>query len=295
MKVVVSGGDITGLIVAYIMQIEGFDVVVVSKEEPGKSAKLPCFKFIENSKEVLRLLDFLDVLYGEYSLTSGIVLHGKILSCRRNLTTSVQLAYWKKTRLVNPPSDDVKGVTDPEVGPTRRAVSFDWNDFIKVLSRQVIINGIKPMDYDLHIATNPLWEYPEAGVTDAMAVELNLIPIKTFREQFIKFDIVYTPFTPCNVIHRFYHYAEGHVCEFSGNDVSEDDLASDLNFLFPDGWHLDGEVKKTYGYLLPLTHDPKWPERTIPVGRLAKWDDRITMTDVVRDTISIIKKYGKAR
>lgn len=285
MKVRINGGDITGLVVARIMRAAGHHARVFERSIPGASALLPRFKYLERSKEVTRFLDGLGVLYGEYSIASGVMLHGKVVPCRENLTQSVQHAHWKKTRMTSPaPGEEVKGVTDPEVGPKRKAVSLDWGDLRKPLLRDVTIEADAKDAFDLTVETRPMWEFAEGS--DAMAATLNLVPVKAVGEGFIRWDLVYTPFTPADCIHRFYHHAGGYICECSGQ-IDEDRLTSDLNFLFPRGWHVDGEIQIAHGHLLPLEHRPSVPPGVHRIGRLAQWDEGVTMTNVIREAMKI--------
>jgi len=289
MKVGINGGDITGLVVARIMREAGHVVRVFEPGQPGRSALIPRFKYLERSKEVSGLLDRLGVAYGEYALDSGIMLHGQIVPVRRNMTESVQHAYWSKTRLVSAPAGEVKGVTDPEVGPKRHAITVDWADIRIPLIRHVTIEPKRTEEaFDLLIETGPLWESPfVAAYVDAMAVTLNLVLVKSVRDPFLRWDLVYTPFTPADCIHRVYHYADGYVCEFSGA-MNEDRLASDLNFLFPHGYYV-AEIQQTHGHLLPLAAEPDWPANVHPIGRLSQWDESVTITRVIQEATALAR------
>lgn len=291
MRIVVTGADIAGLIANYILKVAGNDVVVVDKEDPGESISIPIFKYVEGTKEVVALLDDMDVLFGDYSIKCGVMLRGKVVPCKNNITESIHHAYWKKTRLTVPYVEDIKGITDPELYPKRKSVTFYWEGFLETLVKHASIQPNMISNFDLHIATNPLWTYPEAGCTDAMAVKVNLIQVKSKRERYIRWDVVYTPFTPENVIHKVYHNSESNICEFSG-ELDEEKLCSDLNFLFPEGWHQDGDIETTNGHLLPLSEDPVWPSNVVPIGRIAKWDERVTIMSIIHDCIELAR-HGK--
>lgn len=291
MRVVITGADISGLIANYIMKAVGNDVIVVDDEEPGKSISMPIFKYVEGTDEVRVLLEDMDILFGDYSIKCGILVHGKVVPCKNNVTEAIHHAYWNKTRLTVPYIEDIKGITDPELYPKRKSVTFYWKDFLTTLVKNARIQPNMVDDFDLHIATNPLWTYPEAGRVDAMAVKVNLIQVISKRERYIKWDVVYTPFTPGNVIHKIYHNSESNICEFSG-DLDEDRLSSDLNFLFPEGWHQDGEIETTHGHLLPLPEDPVWPSNVVPIGRIAKWNERVTIMNVIHECIDLAR-HGK--
>jgi len=290
MKIIITGSDITGLIVANILMDGGHDVIVVDRDIPARSIDIPYFKYIENTKDVKKFLDYLDVLYCDYRIESGIMVRDEIKPCRGKISKSIQNAYWSKTRFGVPDKFDAKGINHPESVHRRSAISINWDGFRRPLIEGVKISSSIESDYDLHIATMPLWKYTNVqGSSDAMSIVLNLLKVKTVKEKYLRWDLVYTPFTPGNCIHRIYHYEDGYVCECSGK-IEEENLSSDLNFLFPDGWYMDGKIQTTYGHLIPLVKQPEWPSKTIPVGVLAKWDDRISFTDVINQSISIAKR-----
>lgn len=285
MKVAVYGGDITGLVVARVMREAGHYVRIIERDVPGFSALIPRFNYLERSVEVTSLLDRLGVACDAYSIECGIMLHGKTVPCRKNLTQSVQQAYWRKTRLVLPPPGEVKAITDPESGQKRHAVTTSWHDMRKKLLDGVVILPEAKEVFDVTIDTRPLWEFSDV---DAMSVRISMVPVNVVKDRFLLWDLVYTPFTPADYIHRLYHYGDGYVCEFSGAH-DEDRLTSDLNFLFPHGWYLSGEISTTHGHLLPLASEPSW-SGIYPIGRLAQWDDRVTMTNVIQQATSIAER-----
>jgi hypothetical protein len=294
MRICVNGGDVVGLIAAHLCRARGHAVVLVERSSTlGASAFLPTHKYLERSPEVLRLLDELGILYGEYTLATGLLQRGEVTLCPRRVSDAVHHAHWRKTRLTAMPVNSA-GLSDPEVTSKRYAVSLDWRDLVKRLS-----NGLKVVrdmgglvsSVDLVLETVPLWESTFAkpeGARDAMAVTLNLLPVKASKDRYLRWDVVYTPHTPGNAIHRLYHGEEsGYVCEFSGV-VSEDAVTSDLNYLFPDGWHADGELAVTSGKLVALQDRPRWNDNVRPIGRMAMWDEGVTLTRVVRDVVSAV-------
>jgi hypothetical protein len=186
------------------------------------------------------------------------------------------------------------GLSDPEVTSKRYAVSLDWRDLVKRLSTgQKVVRDISSLGgpVDLVLETVPLWEskfVKTEGARDAMAVTLNLLSVRANKDRYLRWDVVYTPHTPGNAIHRLYHGDEsGYVCEFSGV-VAEDAVTSDLNYLFPDGWHDDGELLATYGKLVALQERPMWADNVRAVGRMAAWDEGASLTRVVRDVLNAV-------
>lgn len=295
MLVCVSGGDVVGLVAAYLCRVRGHSVVLVERStELGQCARLPVFKYLERSHEVVRLLDELGVVYGAYTLATGLFERGKVETCPRKLSDAVHHAHWRKTRLTAMPAGAV-GLNDPEVVSKRHAVSFDWRDLVKRLSAGVTVTrqiGALANTADLILETLPLWEsllVRQEGSRDAMAVALNLLSVRASKDRYLRWDVIYTPHTPGNVIHRLYHGEEsGYVCEFSGV-VSEDAVTSDLNYLFPDGWHVDGPMVTAYGKLVELQERPVWAPKVRPIGRMAQWDEAATLTRVIREVVEGIR------
>lgn len=287
MRVCVSGGDVIGLIAAHLCRARGHSVVLVERSTLGHGARLPLFKFLERSQEVLRLLDALGVVHGEYVLATGLLERGVVKQCPRRLSDAVHRAHWRKTRLTTMPVGAV-GLSDPEVVSNRQAITFDWHDFVRRLAMGVPWAremGACASSADLVFETLPLWEstlVQQEVARDAMAVALNMVQVRASKDRYLKWDVVYTPHTPGSVIHRIYHSDDhGYVCEFSG-EHSEDALASDLNYLFPDGWHYDGALCTTHGKLVALQDAPSWPRHVCPLGRMARWDETATVTDAIR-------------
>lgn len=295
MRICVSGGDVVGLIAAHLCRVRGHSVVLAERSTVlGCAAYLPTFKFLERSHEVLTLLDGLGIVYGEYTLATGLLEKGKVGACPRKVSDAVHHAHWRKTRLTAMPAGAV-GLADLEVTSKRYAVSFDWRDFVKRLTAGLTVTqeiGGQANTAELIFETVPMWESRLArqeGSRDAMAVTLNLLPVRASKDRYLRWDVVYTPHTPGNAIHRLYHGDEsGYVCEFSGV-VSEDAVTSDLNYLFPDGWHADGPVATTYGKLVALQERPVWAPRVRPVGRMAQWDETATATRVIREVVEGIR------
>jgi hypothetical protein len=291
----VSGGDIVGLISAHLCRVRGHSVVLVERSMVlGQSAYLPTFKYLERTNEVLALLDGLGVVYGEYTLATGLLERGSVATCPRKVSDAVHHAHWRKTRLTAMPAG-VVGLADPEVSSKRYAVSFDWRDLVKRLSAGLTVvhdMGTLASTVDLVFETLPLWESRMAkqeGSRDAMAVALSMLPVRASKDRYLRWDVVYTPHTPGGAIHRLYHGEEnGYVCEFSGV-VSEDAVMSDLNYLFPDGWHVDGSISTTSGKLVELQERPAWAPNTRPIGRVAQWDESISVTRVIREVAEGIR------
>lgn len=280
MRVAVYGGDVVGLVVANVLRRRGHNAIVIEKDKPGASAASMRFLYLDRTKDVRGLLESLGLVYGEYSISCGVLLSGEVVSCERNLSPSVQHAYWSKTRFTTPTT--TVSITDPEAGTGRQAITVDMRDVVDKLVALVPIKREATGAFDMIIETRPLWESPFVNINDPFAVQLGMAPVSVIRDRFLKWDVVYTPFTPGNSVHRVYHHLGGYVCEFSGT-TTEDRLISDLNFLFPDGWSPAGKIEKSHGHLMPLVEKPVWQRGVVPIGRLAAWDERSTIGRVIRD------------
>lgn len=299
MRVCVSGGDVIGLIAAYLCRARGHSVVLVGERAAlGQSAFSPALRYLERSQEVLALLDDLGVVYGEYTLATGLLERGKVELCpRKGFSEAVHHSHWRKTRLTAMPAGAI-GLADPEVTSKRLAVSFDWHDFVKRLSVDLTVAhqiGDLANTVDLILETLPLWEsgfVKQEGSRDAMAVALNLLPVRANKDRYLRWDVIYTPHTPGNAIHRLYHGEDnGYVCEFSGV-VSEDAVTSDLNYLFPDGWHQNGPMVTTHGKLVALQERPIWPAKVRPIGRMAQWEEASSVTRAIREVVEGIRHHA---
>jgi len=295
MRICVSGGDVIGLIAAHLCRLRGHSVVLVERNTLGREALSSRFKFLERSQEVLALLDGLGVVYAEYTLATGLLERGSVKTCPRRVSEGIHYAHWRKTRLTSMPIGS-HGLCDPEVTSRRYALSLDWRDFVRRLSQGVSVQSRLLGSADVVFETLPMWESKfvrHETARDAMAVALHLVPVRAraSKDRYMKWDLVYTPHTPGNAIHRFYHSDDyGYVCEYSG-ELSQTSVASDLNYLFPDGWCLDGTVETVHGKLVSLHDAPQWPAHVCPLGRMAQWDETASVTRAIR---TILEKVPDA-
>lgn len=311
MRIGVIGGDVDGLVAARLLADRGHEVSVFETEGLGLRFQLPTFKYLEDTTEVKRLLDRLDLPYGGYPIQAGLLINGNVVPCRKYLLKNpdhanrIHFDYYRKTRLAFPVSISSKGIDDPECGPSRKAISCDYTDFVRQVTKgfrvlrqqvkKVLANVIttkeSEFECDRVVVCDPLWKVQglfAVDVPDAMAVKSNVIQVEVIRDRFLKWDFVYTPYTPGQRIHRVYHNDDGYACQFSG-ELDEDGLQSDLNFLFPDGWHIEKDPTIIPGHLLPLPCQVKWPDKVIPVGKYARWDPKATLTDTIKVTAKMVR------
>lgn len=318
MRVGVIGGDVAGLVAACVLKGHGHRVTVFEPDGVGRSYALPTFKYLERTSEVLGLLKGLDLPHGEYPIQGGLLVNGKVVGCRKHLLSDVERAkrihfnYYRKTRLVMPASFNVKSIDDPEVGPMRHAVSCDYFELIRALvagvkvvrQRVLFADPIRietkeaTYPFDRIVVCAPLWTMqnvlPSVDIPEAMAVKVHVVQVDSAKDRYLKWDFVYTPYTPGQLIYRLYNNDDGYACQFSG-ELDEDRLQSDLNFLFPDGWSVTEESVTVPGHLLPLAESVEWPTGIVPVGKYARWDNKATVTTTIQDINRMARLWhGKA-
>ena len=250
------------------------------------------FFYIEATEPVFVLLRHMGVAHAEYNVSCGLMARGQVKKLKASLTQVDHLAYYRKTRLLEP-SGVPRGITEPEAHG-RKAISLDVEDFAKRLIHCALGTSV----YDetklcyRKFFFSPLWEV----LPGAMATQKNLMKITTVADKFLSWDIVYTPHTPDNVISRVYHYEDGFVVEFYGNQ-EQGRIESDLNFIFPEGWAQDSEVEIAKGELMPIGRhlDPlsmRGP-KGIPLGKYATWNHRDDFSSSIRKGIEALIPKGK--
>lgn len=310
--IAVIGGDVHGLVAACELIACGHSVTVFGFDSPAQSVVLPGFKFLERTTEVREFLDRLGLVYETYTVSVGLMRHGSIESLRKTFSPEVYFALYRKTRLTRPPDSAPLVMDDPEAGSLKHAIALDWINFARMIYNEVVadfrrVNSVvapgegklllpdgRDFKFDGFVSAVPLWQAAEIFrglvLPDAMATKLQYVCVNAVRDAYVKWDVVYTPYTPGSTIHRLYHHRElGFVCEFSG-ELREDDLQSDLNFLFPDGWHFIDDLVFANGHLIPLAYEPRWPKTICPVGKHATWDSMAGLTKTIRD----VRAFAKA-
>jgi len=189
----------------------------------------------------------------------------------------------------------------------RQALRCDFYDFVKALAsrarvlkgsatalteKTVTIHG-KEVPFDFCVVTAPLWTVREIAnfdVPHGMAMSLNVTIIEPHVDRYAKWDYVYTPYTPANVVHRFSPSGSYYVLESNGM-LDYVNLRSDINFLFPEGWNPIKLQERLKGHLLQLDRQPQWPETVAPLGRFAKWDSRTTTDVTVSDAYKLATRW----
>lgn len=150
--------------------------------------------------------------------------------------------------------------------------------------------GPRYLPYDYLVMTIPLWiakSMCDFYVPEARAMILNVFTVKPIGlDQFVKWDYVYTPYTPGGAVHRVAPFAGMYMLEVNGDiDKSAQAAMSDIAWLFPGGYNLVGIKQGLKGHLLPLGDKVAWPSNVLGLGRYATWNPRSTI-DTVLDEAS---------
>lgn len=317
--IAIIGGGVSGLVAAHIFAQYDFRrkyrIVVYEANKVGGEFASGGLKYIHRTDGMVRLFNSLKIPYSNYTVRGGILLRGQVLSYPRCFEgmqplerTRIRHDHYKKTRRSNPGAWSEKSMNDPSAIKPRRALRCDLDElidklasgveivkdeFVKMGDGTVSFKKLHKVPFDFLIFTVPLWVlrrnvrfYVPHGIT----MKLNIARIVPVKDKYVKWDYVYTPYTPDNCIHRFSPTANGYSIECNG-ELDRVALESDLSFLFPDG-HFISDIKTGLkGHLLPLKHQPDWPWNVAPLGRFAQWDPRATVDVVEENARKLAEKW----
>lgn len=328
LRVGVVGGGPAGLIAAFVCRLSGAAVKWFEPGKPGGNFTGGGLKYFHDTEAMRSLFALLDIEHSTYTAKGGILLRGEVLEWPRGLkgTDSAELAriredHYRKTRRTEPTSADAKTAMNDAEADRRAALRCDPELFVRQLvraieSHQVPASVARIRDdgervvvtardgaeqhFDRVITTAPLWASRQmvvgAAIPECMAARLNVALVDPRGDRYSRWDYVYTPYTPANLVHRL-HPKDGQIeVEFNGDWVEERtnlELTDELNFLFPAGWGLAGPVVRGLpGHLLPLDSEPVFPERIRPLGRFAQWNPRATVDVVLDEALALARAWG---
>lgn len=319
MRVVIAGGGVSGLIAAHVFKKRGADVVLLEPRAVGGEFLAGGLKYIHNSQGMCELFDEFDLPYSNYTVQGGILLRGGVhqypkvfQTLDREEAAIIQADHYRKTRRTEGGDDARKAMNDPAAVKPRKALRCNFRDMVKDLasgvpitkaglmriktkSNEVVLSTTKKIGYDVLILTVPLWVIKEAApfyVPQGMAMQLNLADIVPVRDRYAKWDYVYTPYTPANMIHRFSPSGRTYSVEING-EMDRAGLESDLSFIFSEGYVIENIREGLKGHLLPLDQQPEWPSNVAPLGRFAKWDSRATTDVTLEDAKALADRWMK--
>lgn len=324
-NVVILGGGITGLLCAYAFCRYPVNIRIVEPGIIGGDILANEFKYIQNTNSIVKMFRDLELAYSKYFIRGGILLRGEVIKypddfkkLSRGEKERVRLDYFRKTRLKEPSNRDLRmAMSEPAGGKDKKALRTDSRMFVDFLfeyitdrghrvirdnimaiglKNVVLKNGILPYDY--LVLTIPLWEIKDKAywnVPDGVAMATNILMVVARYGGNVKWEFVYTPYTPGNAVHRITTFSGAvYAVEVNGPlNPRVTDICSDLNFLFRDVWYIREIHERTSGHLLPLAMDKYeeiyWPENVVPLGTFAEWDSGCTL-DAVLDRA---KKIGR--
>jgi hypothetical protein len=316
MKIAIVGSDINALMAAFVARRRGHQFKMYSQQQFGWRRPY----IIYESSHLKTTLNEMGIEHSSYRIRSGIMLRGQIepfprvlRGCGKKQGARIRGDLFSKTRLVQSDQPS-KSSLDYEISKTKMGMVFEWPSFLEVLTRGIqidsspvteirsdcIVLGDREEFFDLAIVTLPLWRCAELvqwPLPHACSISLNTAIIDSnsapdVREQLAGWDYVWTPYTPDGLVHRVYQVNESYHVQFSGAwNVSEDksQLIGDLNYLFPAGWAPLGSHRGEAGFLCPLSEKAIWPKSVLPMGRLARWDARATLSQTFDDLLKVLR------
>lgn len=315
-RVIIAGGGISGLICSHIFkQHRGVEVMLLEPGNIGGEFLAGGLKYIHRTEIMEWLFEELDVMYSPYTIQGGIMLRGGVhpypkclMDMELDESERIQSDHYRKTRRTEPGEHSKKAMNDPASVKPRRALRCDIVELVEKLASRanvirkavvgveknhVVCSDHSELPYDYLVLTIPMWiikKVVKFNIPDGMAMRLNVAKIHPKKDKYARWDYVYTPYTPADVIHRFSPDGGGYVVEANG-DLKHSDLHSDLNFIFPDGWYIDSLREGLKGHLLPLECQPEWPNNVAPLGRFAKWDSRATTDVTIEDAMDLAQGW----
>lgn len=283
----------TGLVVARAVQhAKGKRVVLIERERPGGQFSRGSPKFLVATPDVTRLLHEFGVTFSTFLVVRGILLRGKVHTYPRALINNpssqrIQRDYWSKSRRVMPDDPTVRLMDDATTHCPKSLVRCDEEELVARLARGLHIERADvtcltrdrlyttagDLGFWRMVTTVPLWELEPVArfhVPVAVATKMLVASVVPYRDRYSRWDLVYTPYTPTNTVHRMVSFEEGYAVEASG-DPTLDDLHGDLQFLFPEGYYVKRITSELNGELVPMLEKPDWPHGVIPAGRYSQW------------------------
>jgi hypothetical protein len=316
-RVAIVGGGPSGLIASYVFRLLGADVTLFEPGALGGEFLAGGLKYLSATTEMVRMFERLDIPYSPFTVKGGIHLRGNVgaypevlYKLPKDQAQQIRTDHYTKTRRLAPDEGAKTAMNDPDTKGPRRALRCDFKDLIDGLADglQIVPKGVKYIGlegiqtgdgglfgFDYAVVTLPLWitrSMVNWYIPESSAVKLNLAHVIPKVDPFVKWDYVYTPYTPANVVHRLSPFEDGYSVEANGT-LDRVGLESDLQFLFPDGYGVRKVIEGLKGHLLPLETAPQWPDNVAPIGRFAKWDSRATSDVTLDDAFALAERWFK--
>lgn len=301
-KLIIIGGGIAGLVSGYVFsKVDGVQVRLFEPGRLGGEFLAGGLKYVRKTSRTSSMLDDLEVSYSPYIVKGGLLLRGRVLpypACLRDMPTEqaerIRADHYRKTRKAEPTTWAAKSMNDPHETGSRRALQCDFKHMARALAERVEViektvasigkDMVTMTDgtcakFDALISTIPLWilrRMVHFDVPNCVAMKLNIVFVAPRRNPYVRWDYIYTPYTPESTIHRISPCSVGYAAEING-ELDMNRAMGDLGFLFQDGFHVDKVRAEMKGHLLPLDTPTDWPENMAPIGRFSEWNPRATM------------------
>lgn len=291
------------MVVAHTIQrAKGKPVQLIERERPGGQFVCGSPKYLVETPGVVALLDELGVTYSSFLVVRGILLRGAVHTYPRFLVNNksslrIQRDYWSKSRRVMSDDPTVRLMDDSTTHCPKLLLRCDEEELVVKLARRLRIERAEvvsvtrdkvyttsgELGFKRMVVTMPLWDLERVAsfyVPVAVSTKILVAFVVPFRDRYSRWDLVYTPYTPTNTVHRMVCSQEGYAVEASGAPTLED-LHGDLQFLFPDGYFVKRITSELNGELVPMTERPDWPHGILPAGRYAQWAPDFRFHNVV--------------
>lgn len=318
-RIAVIGGGIAGLIAAEVFRSAGNTVVLVEKNALGGDFLNGSQKCIRKTHNMIDLLNRLEIPWSDHTIRSGILLRGNVVTFPDSFEdipvheiSRIHADYYRKTRGISISEFGQKSMNEPGTGKNdRRALRCDPSTLVKALGARANVAKVeiekitedaifttdkRAMTFDYCIITMPLWaanKLVDWYVPEAVAVAQNVLRVLPKVDPFVRWDSIYTPYTPGNAIHRINVFESCWDCEYNGPfDESYARALDDICTLFPSGFRIQRVFSNLKGHLFPLSENAQWPENVVPLGPFAKWDIKSTADSCLEESKKLAVRWG---
>lgn len=307
-KIVIIGAGISGLLAADRLRRLGVEATVLS-DEVGGAFMAGGPRFFRATDAVVELMADLKVASSKFFVSSGVVLRGRTFRFPNDLgkedRDNVQTKLFRKMTLTDPWKRTIREASSKRSKTLVRCCESELFRKLaarakirigtarKITSNEVLTDSGK-LYFDFLIVTIPIWDL--AGMVDfevqeAFGTKLTVARIVPIKDPFVRFDLVFCPFTPEDFIFRITVDGDGWIAEATG-DPDFLRLQGDANFLFPDGYFIDWVRGDLSGSVVTLSGRTVWPDNIAPVGRYAEADDGIRGADVLESVPKLAERWG---
>ena len=224
--------------------------------------------------------------------------------------TRIRYDWYVKTRCMEPPDYSKQRFRDPIAETQHKALAFSRAELVDRLVEAVEIESETVITvkgnrvycdrgtllFDYCCSTIPLWDaqrvFRDLNLPDSIVVPQTIYRVETERNNFARFDHVYTPYTPGDAVNSVAWRDGSYIAEVSGKHA-EQAIIEDLNFLFEGHYYVSEVHTGLSGPLVGLSNMPRWPLDTIaPLGRLAEWDQRSNLARTIDRALILARKWN---